>query len=131
MPFADEDFDAVVCNATLEHDRHFWKTVGEIHRVTRPGGAIIVGIPGYAPAKHDLFKRFLKRTPLAGALLAHPLLGVRLTGTPTFEIHNHPGDYYRFSPQAMVEVLLADLDQIAIRTIMQPPRLIGSGVKRS
>src|SRR5688500_14298075 len=30
MEFDDNRFDAVVCNAVLEHDKYFWKTVQEV-----------------------------------------------------------------------------------------------------
>ncbi len=37
--FADESFDTVLCNSVLEHDKHFWKSLSEMKRVTRPGGS--------------------------------------------------------------------------------------------
>ena len=45
--FEDERFDVVRCNAMLEHDPYFWKSIAEIKRVTRPGGLIIICVPGY------------------------------------------------------------------------------------
>ncbi len=45
--FEDERFDIVLCNATLEHDKYFWRTIAEIKRVTKPGGLIVIGTPGY------------------------------------------------------------------------------------
>ncbi len=45
--FEDERFEVVLCNAMLEHDKYFWKTVAEIKRVTKPGGLIVIGVPGY------------------------------------------------------------------------------------
>ena len=51
----------------------------------------------------------------------------RLAPTPTLAIHDFPGDYYRFSPQAMREVLLDGLDEREVEELMLPPRLIGSG----
>ena len=32
--FEDRRFDVVLCNAMLEHDKYFWKTIAEIKRVT-------------------------------------------------------------------------------------------------
>src|SRR5215831_19116763 len=46
--FDDNRFDTVLCNATLEHDKYFWKTVAEMKRVTKPKGLIVIGAPGYA-----------------------------------------------------------------------------------
>src|SRR5882757_9510429 len=42
--FQDNQFDAVLCNAVLEHDKYFWKTLQEIKRVTKPGGLIVIGV---------------------------------------------------------------------------------------
>ena len=47
--------------------------------------------------------------------------------TPTLVVHNYPGDYYRFSEQAMREVLLAGCRDVEIRVAMRPPRIIGFG----
>jgi SAM-dependent methyltransferase len=128
--FADGQFDAVLCNATLEHDRCFWKTVGEIHRVTAPGGFIAIGVPGYGRMGLDtlvpgrsLFGRvlrFFRRGRHADMVRA---------GTITLGVHNFPGDYYRFSEQAVREVFLAGLARVALRTVMNPPRIIGWGRK--
>jgi SAM-dependent methyltransferase len=45
----------------------------------------------------------------------------------TYGIHESPGDYYRFSPQAVEEVFLRDCVDIRVHDILRPPRLIGSG----
>ena len=45
--FEDEMFDLVLSNATLEHDKHFWLSVAEMHRVLRPGGLLVIGVPGF------------------------------------------------------------------------------------
>lgn len=49
--------------------------------------------------------------------------------TLTFKVHNAFGDYYRFSRQAVEEVLLAGMHNIQIEVVMLPPRIIGSGIK--
>ena len=49
--------------------------------------------------------------------------------TLTLRTHDYPGDYYRFSPQAMREVFLPDLRDVTVQTLMVPPRIIGAGVK--
>ena len=53
----ENGFDAVVCNAMLEHDKHFWKTIEEIHRVSRPGAIIAIGVPGYLHLPGDYGNR--------------------------------------------------------------------------
>lgn len=45
--FENNKFDLVLCNALLEHNKYFWKTISEIIRVTKPGGTIIIGTPEY------------------------------------------------------------------------------------
>ncbi len=127
--FPDNRFDVVLCNATLEHDKYFWKTFAEIKRVAKPGGFIVIGVPGFTRIKGGLHKSILSRAPLLNRLKYHQYLNVLFTGTVTFQIHNHPGDFYRFSAQAMREVILEGLDDIDVRTIMLPPRVIGTGIK--
>lgn len=53
MDFADNEFDCVLSSATLEHDRYFWKTIQEIHRVLAPGGLFVVGVPIYMKLPTD------------------------------------------------------------------------------
>jgi glycosyltransferase involved in cell wall biosynthesis/SAM-dependent methyltransferase len=45
LPFADEAFDGVVCQAVLEHVADPPRVVGEIHRVLKPGGLVYSEIP--------------------------------------------------------------------------------------
>jgi ubiquinone/menaquinone biosynthesis C-methylase UbiE len=33
--FEDDKFGLVMCNAMIEHDKYFWKTIAEIKRVTK------------------------------------------------------------------------------------------------
>ena len=49
--FSDE-FDIVFCVDTLEHDDAFWITTGEMWKVLRPGGDLILGMPGRAHYEH-------------------------------------------------------------------------------
>ncbi len=76
---------------------------------------------------------FLRNKPVAGWLLKAFLRlinsNVLHAGTVTLGEHLFPGDYYRFSEQAVREIFLADLVDIDECTVMQPPRLIGSGRK--
>lgn len=127
--FEDERFDVVLCNAVLEHDKYFWKTISEIKRVTKPGGVVVIGTPGYKYYKSEKFKSVLRRIPLVRNLSANQYLNMFFTATITFEIHEAPGDYYRFSPQAFKEVFFEDFDNVEVRAIMLPPRLIGVGTK--
>lgn len=118
--FPDQRFDVVLCNAVLEHDPYFWKTLAEIRRVMRIGGLVVIGAPGYGHLpRHSRFRRLLARVwPAPHATL-------------TFPVHNFPGDYYRFSEQAFREVLFAGMRNVTVRTVMNPPRLIGAGTRAS
>jgi ubiquinone/menaquinone biosynthesis C-methylase UbiE len=122
--FADGSFDVVLSNATLEHDKCFWKTVAEIHRVTRPGGLIVIGVPGFVMYRAERqIKRLLTKTPLLRR--ARPLIST----TITYQIHNAPGDYYRFSLQALKEVFFDGCYDVRLTSLMVPPRIIGSGIR--
>lgn len=45
LPFPDEHFDYVWCNAVLEHVRNPFRVAEEIQRVLRPGGLALVQVP--------------------------------------------------------------------------------------
>ena len=49
--------------------------------------------------------------------------------TLTYKVHNAPGDYWRFSEQAVEEVLLEGMRDIRLHVTMVPPRIIGSAIK--
>jgi SAM-dependent methyltransferase len=46
LPFADASFDSVSLDNVLEHIQEPAQPLGEIRRVLRPGGALVVGVPG-------------------------------------------------------------------------------------
>lgn len=48
LPFADESFDTVICSQVIEHIPDTEGAVGELLRVLRPGGRLILGTPDYA-----------------------------------------------------------------------------------
>ena len=124
--FEDASFDTVLANSVLEHDPRFWLTLAEIRRVARPGALVALGVPGYVPGSSAPVARRLARLPGIGAVVRR-LAAARLASTATLVVHDYPGDYYRFSPQAMREVLLEGLDEREVVELMSPPRLVGSG----
>ena len=95
--FESNKFDAVICNATLEHDKYFWKTLDEIRRVSKSGAIIAIGIPGYLHLPGSV-----SYTDKAAEINIENIEDATLT----FRVHNAPGDYYRFSPQALTDVFL-------------------------
>lgn len=104
--FQDNHFDIVLSNATLEHDKRFWLTAAEMRRVLRPGGTMIVGVPGFVGDA-------MKSGEAAAMILEH----------------HGPGDYYRLSDEAMREVVFDGFDQVELNVILSPPRIIGIGMK--
>lgn len=129
--FEDERFDVVICNAVIEHDKYFWNTLAEIKRVTKRGGLVVVGAPGYTYFGAERIKNVLAKTPLIRKLRLNQYLNMLFTATITFQIHDAPGDFYRFSPQAFRDVVFEDMDDVEISAIMLPPRIIGVGTKRA
>jgi len=125
--FEDGKFDTVLCNGTLEHDKFFWKTMSEIRRVTKRGGLIVLGEPGYGEYTiAKLIRSFFRRTPFC-----YRYANFLVSSTLTFCPHDAPGDYYRFSLQVFKDVFFEGMTDVDIRAIMLPPRLIGSAVKSS
>lgn len=62
LPFGSAEFDAVLCNAVLEHVNSDHDIIQELVRVLRPGGYIVVAIPflqPFHPCPND-FRRFTK-----------------------------------------------------------------------
>lgn len=123
--FEDDKFDTVLCNAVLEHDKFFWKTILEIKRVAKPGGLIVIGTPGYREFPMEKYiSYFLRKIPFV-----ERYVNFLTSSTLTFHFHKDPGDYYRYSPQALKEVFFDGMKDVAIYSIMWPPRIIGSGIK--
>jgi SAM-dependent methyltransferase len=125
--FPSERFDVVLCNAVLEHDPSFWMTISEIRRVTRIGGLVVIGTPGYGELP---FEKKLRRICAKLSWLSRNTDGFALQhSTLTLGVHNFPGDYYRFSEQAYREVFFAGMKEVVIRSVLVPPRIIGSGLR--
>jgi SAM-dependent methyltransferase len=47
LPFRDDSFDVIYTMGTIEHVAEYRHTLGEIHRVLRPGGTAIIGVPNF------------------------------------------------------------------------------------
>lgn len=47
LPFADNSFDVVVSCETIEHLPLVQQAIGELHRVTKPGGRLFLTTPNY------------------------------------------------------------------------------------
>lgn len=121
MPFEDNSFDLVVSSSTLEHIPEFWLACDEMKRVLAPGGVLIINTPGFTETnlgnrirnvafKLD-FPDFIKRTTL------------------TMRMHDTPHDYYRFSVHTYSDLILKELVDVKIWSMMSPPRIFGMGHK--
>lgn len=129
--FADATFDLILCNSMMEHDPQFWRTLAEAYRVAAKGAWFVYGVPGYSAGgvlKLPRFWRLLSKLPLIGHECKSLGQGLQAS-TLTLAVHNYPADYYRFSEQAMAEVLLCGLERIETHLVMNPPRVIGRGQK--
>ncbi len=58
VPFPDHSFDYVFCIEVLEHVLSPFHTLGEIHRVLRPGGVLILSVPNPYHVKELLWNVF-------------------------------------------------------------------------
>jgi len=60
LPFPDQSFDILICQAVLEHVIDASAVLGEIYRVTKPGGLVYVSIPFIQPyhSSPSDFRRF-------------------------------------------------------------------------
>jgi SAM-dependent methyltransferase len=126
--FEDNHFDAVLSNATLEHDALFWLTCAEMRRVLKSGGIAIIGVPGFTQ-EADVRRLGL---PIHGNSPAEDYENATLT----FRYHGAPPrategmfDYYRFSRRAIREVFFEGYREVEIFSVMTPPRLIARGRK--
>jgi SAM-dependent methyltransferase len=59
LPFANGSFDTVLCTQVLEHIPRPWLAAGEIMRILKPGGILILSCPQYwvlHEIPHDYFR---------------------------------------------------------------------------
>lgn len=84
LPFADSSFDTIVCTEVMEHLLHVETGIGELRRVCRPGGRVILS----TPSKHAVFFSFANPLTWVEAVagLYFPAL------LPPFHNLEHPGD---------------------------------------
>ena len=57
----DARFDTVVCHQVLEHVRRPWRALDELHRVLKPGGALIISVP-HLNRRHELPHDYFRYT---------------------------------------------------------------------
>ncbi|MEA2232184.1 MAG: hypothetical protein QOD83_2000 [Solirubrobacteraceae bacterium] len=76
LPFPDASFDLVTCLDVIEHTPDDRRTLSELRRVTRPGGALVVTVPAHPSlwSAHDEanrhYRRYTRRALIAAAVEA-------------------------------------------------------------
>lgn len=68
LPFADNQFDKVLCIAVLEHTRKPWEVAKELVRVLKPGGKLHIDYPFLQPV-HGYPHHYFNATPKGNASL--------------------------------------------------------------
>jgi len=92
--FPDSIFDLIVCNAILEHVKNPFVATMEMARICKPNGLIWAEVPFVQPY-HPTKKKY---EPEDGLLIGD----YNKEGDGDF---NHGGDYWRFTPQGVCEVM--------------------------
>lgn len=54
LPFDNESVDLIYSHHTIEHVENYLYLIGEIHRVLKKGGCLLVGVPYVTLTKHHL-----------------------------------------------------------------------------
>ena len=62
LPFADNQFDKIICIVVLEHTRKPWKVAEEICRVLKPGGKLLIDYP-FLHTVHGYPHHYFNATP--------------------------------------------------------------------
>lgn len=119
----DGHFDLVLCNSMLEHDPCFWLSLAEMRRITRSGGHMIVGVPGFSrmEARRRPFRLWLQ------SLLTGRSTEALAASSSTLGLHAYPDDFYRFSRSAVERVFLQGCEDKILLEVLDPPRIIGLG----
>ena len=123
FPFIADDFDSILCNQVLEHVFNPDEFLGEIHRVLKPGGKLLLTIPfvwdeheqPYDYARYSSFGLFALLQNSGFTIKQHRKLGAdatlifQLTNAYLFKISQSWPKFVRlgftFSVMALVNIL--------------------------
>ncbi|OAG73360.1 putative methyltransferase [Gluconobacter japonicus] len=86
LPFADAQFDFVLCAATLEHTKRPWEVAAEICRVLKPGGIVRIDYPFLQPV-HGYPSHYFNATPEGNISLFEKWCDIQFCSV---EEHFHP-----------------------------------------
>ena len=87
LAFADNSLDVVICEQLLEHLNHPEKVIQEVHRVLKPQGIFIVGVPTFPEPIAKLRRWSIKRWGLRGSdhIQTYSLKSIRSALAPYFD----------------------------------------------
>lgn len=57
-PFKDNNFDVILCLEVLEHIENYQRAIGEIYRILKDGGKLLLTVPLMSVGYHNDFYRF-------------------------------------------------------------------------
>lgn len=69
LRFPSETFDVVICSEMLEHDDAFWVSMGEMGRVLRVGGILVLTARGNGFPEHAYPEDYWRFMPVSFGLL--------------------------------------------------------------
>jgi ubiquinone/menaquinone biosynthesis C-methylase UbiE len=68
FPFSDQEFHTVICNQVLEHLKNIFLPLGEMDRVAKKDGYVVIGIPNLS-ALHNRMLLLAGRQPLCNEII--------------------------------------------------------------
>lgn len=83
FPYEDGQFDVVIINQLAEHIKEIFFLFGEIHRILRMGGLLIVGVPNLASLQ-DRITLLLGHQPTCAKVLGAHVRGFTYHGFTSF-----------------------------------------------
>ena len=121
LPFESESFDAVVSNSTLDHfdhEREIAAAVGELARVLRPGGLLVLTLDNPANPVVALGKALPRQR-------TEPSLAGRSEGAPRESVSPRTTWARRSNRQAMRQTArAAGLEPVDETTLVHAPRVV-------
>jgi SAM-dependent methyltransferase len=125
LPFVENQFDFVFCFATLEHTKRPWEVAGEICRVLKPGGTVMIDYPFLQPV-HGYPHHYFNATPMGNRSLferecdiqlleigghQHPMIGLQWALT-VFQRGLPDAEARQFEALSIRDVVDGPLDQL-------------------
>jgi ubiquinone/menaquinone biosynthesis C-methylase UbiE len=92
LPFDEASFDHVLCLEMLEHDEQFWVSIGEMKRVLRRGGSLVITTRGFHFPRHDYPSDYYRFSPEA---LTRLMQSIDMRAIKTRECQADHGVYVR------------------------------------